>query len=343
MPALCCSWRIMRKRIFLAGLSILTIALLLVVLSKRTCPAKSMDSKLNFSFAYNLQLDNIPDNAKSIEIWIPVPSNNGVQKITDYRINSELPYNLYTDPEYGNRIAHFTTNGHIPKKLNVALNLDVVRFEQDGLNNNHQPESNDHPGNISRYLQPDILVPIDGQVKAEALQVVNDSLTPFQKIEAIYHHLFETMKYDKSGVGWGKGDALYACESRQGNCTDIHSLFIGMARSLGIPSRFIMGFPLPEEKTESAIAGYHCWAEFYIDGQGWVPVDISEAIKHPEKKEYFFGRLDPHRVAFTTGRDIKVNSGDTSHTLNYFIYPYVLVDGQPFTGASYNFSFAQKN
>ena len=74
-----------------------------------------------------------------------------------------------------------------------------------------------------------------------------------------------------------------------------------------------------------------------------MPVDISEAIKHPEKKDYFFGRLDPHRVAFTTGRDIKVNSGESSHTLNYFIYPYVVVDGQPFDGASYNFSYAQKN
>jgi len=116
-----------------------------------------------------------------------------------------------------------------------------------------------------------------------------------------------------------------------------------MARSLEIPSRFIMGFPLPQGKKSAEITGYHCWAEFYIEGRGWVPVDISEAIKNPEKKDYFFGRLDAHRVAFTTGRDIKLNSGESSHVLNYFIYPYVLVDGQPFDGTSYNFSYVQKN
>jgi len=333
----------MRKRILFTILTVLPAAFLLVTLERRDSPAKTLDTKLNFAFTYNLQLSEIPENSKTVEIWVPLPSTSGVQEIANYKINSELPYELYFDPEYGNRIAHFASNGHIPQNLDVAINLDVVRFEQDGLNHISKSETEDRLENLERYLQPDILVPIDGPIEAEAKKVVNGSLTPFQKIEAIYNHLFETMKYDKSGIGWGKGDALYACESRQGNCTDIHSLFIGMARSQGIPSRFIMGFPLPEDKSAAPIPGYHCWAEFYIDGQGWVPVDISEAIKHPDRKEYFFGRLDPNRVAFTTGRDIKVNSGETLHTLNYFIYPYVLVDGQPFTGASYNFSFAQKN
>jgi len=333
----------MPKKILLGVAVFVVLVLLLFPLERRECPAKTLDTKLNFAFTYKFQLGEIPENSKTVEIWVPLPSSSGVQEIANYEISSELPYELYFDPEYGNRIAHFASNGHIPKNLDVAINLDVVRFEQDGLNHLSKSETDSHTEELKRYLQPDLLVPIHGPIEAEAKRVVNGSLTPFQKIEALYNHLFETMKYDKSGIGWGKGDALYACESRQGNCTDIHSLFIGMARSQGIPSRFIMGFPLPEDKNEAPIAGYHCWAEFYIDGQGWVPVDISEAIKHPEKKEYFFGRLDPNRVAFTTGRDIKVNSGETSHTLNYFIYPYVLVDGQPFTGASYNFSFAQKN
>ncbi len=333
----------MHKRTFLAVLAILLIPLFLVALVKRESSAKVVDDKLNFTFTYKFQIDQLPENAGTVDIWVPLPSENGVQNVTNYKINSQLPYKLYTDSGYGNQFAHFTSNGEIPEPLKVDIQIDVVRSEQNGLNASSAHQSHNDSPNLERYLQPDLLVPIDGPIAEEARQVVNDSMTPFQKIEAIYNHLFETMKYDKSGVGWGNGDALYACEARKGNCTDIHSLFIGMARSQGIPSRFVMGFPLPQDKTESAIAGYHCWAEFYVDGQGWVPVDISEAIKHPEKKEYYFGRLDPHRVAFTTGRDIKVASGETTHTLNYFIYPYVLVDGQPFSGASYNFSFAQKN
>ncbi|MGH8015309.1 MAG: transglutaminase-like domain-containing protein [Candidatus Zixiibacteriota bacterium] len=313
------------------------------LVGNRDCPANVLEEHSCFTFSYNVRLENIPDSSKSVEIWVPLPSDNGVQQITNYRISSNLSYELYKDPEYDNQFVHFTSNGEFPKSFEVGLELDVVRSEQNGLTGTTAGNEHNSSNDLARFLKPDILVPIDGPIAEEAQQVIIGSLSPFQKIEAIYNHLFETMKYDKSGIGWGRGDALYACDARKGNCTDIHSLFIGMARSLGIPSRFIMGFPLPEDKSEAPIPGYHCWAEFYVEGQGWIPVDISEAIKHPEKKEYFFGRLDPYRVAFTTGRDIKVNSGETAHTLNYFIYPYVLVDGQPFAGATYNFSFAQKN
>ncbi len=63
----------------------------------------------------------------------------------------------------------------------------------------------------------------------------------------------------------------------------------------GIPARFEIGFPVPGA-AEGAIPGYHCWAEFFLDGVGWVPVDISEAWKDPKKHDYFFGTLDADRV-----------------------------------------------
>ena len=62
---------------------------------------------------------------------------------------------------------------------------------------------------------------------------------------------------------------------------------------------------------------------------GWVPVDTSEASLHPEKRDYFFGAVDPHRVLFTVGRDIRLEPPQAGDRLNYFIYPYVEVDGRP--------------
>ena len=96
------------------------------------------------------------------------------------------------------------------------------------------------------------------------------------------------MKYDKTGTGWGRGDTLWACDSKRRNCTDFHSLFMSMARSQGIPARFEIGFPIPAAKTSGEIPGYHCWSEFYLNRKGWVPVDISEAWKNQAKKDYYF-------------------------------------------------------
>ena len=61
-----------------------------------------------------------------------------------------------------------------------------------------------------------------------------------------------------------------------------------------------------------------------------MPVDTSEANKHPDQREYFFGAHDPHRVLFTVGRDIMLQPPQQGPPLNYFIYPYVEVDGKPF-------------
>jgi len=56
------------------------------------------------------------------------------------------------------------------------------------------------------------------------------SKTPLAKARAIYNYVIATMRYDKSGTGWGNGDAIWACTAKRGNCTDFHSLFIGMMR-----------------------------------------------------------------------------------------------------------------
>ena len=148
----------------------------------------------------------------------------------------------------------------------------------------------------------------------------------------------DTVVYDKSGAGWGHGDARYACDIRAGNCTDFHSLFIGQARSLGIPARFVMGLPLPDGVSEGVIAGYHCWAEFYVEGRGWVPIDASEASKRRQQQGAFFGGLDANRVEFTVGRDIAIARASAA-PLNYVIYPHVEIDGSTHDAVESRFSF----
>jgi len=147
------------------------------------------------------------------------------------------------------------------------------------------------------------------------------------------------MSYDKSGQGWGRGDIYWACDIKRGNCTDFHALFTGLNRAVGIPARFSIGFPIPPDRGEGEIGGYHCWASFWLPGYGWVPVDASEAKKHPDKREYFFGAHDENRVEFSRGRDIVLSPKQDGEPLNYFVYPYVEVDGKPWTKVEHTFHY----
>ena len=85
-----------------------------------------------------------------------------------------------------------------------------------------------------------------------------------------------------------------------------------------------MGFPIPSGK-EGKVKGYHCWADYYIDGEGWYPVDISEADKDPSKAEYFFGTVDESRVEMMIGRDFSLDEY-SSNPVNLFIYPLFLAE-----------------
>jgi len=56
-------------------------------------------------------------------------------------------------------------------------------------------------------------------------------------------------------------------------------------------------------------------------------------------KDHFFGAHDDNRVQFTMGRDLELNPKQNGKPLNYFIYPYVEVNGQEYPNVSDAFSF----
>jgi transglutaminase-like putative cysteine protease len=177
------------------------------------------------------------------------------------------------------------------------------------------------------YREPDRLVPLSGVIKEIADKESEGRASRDEKIHAFYDYVYRTMTYNKDGTGWGRGDAIWACTNKRGNCTDFHSLLIGMLRSQDIPARFLIGFPVPDGD-EGDVAGYHCWAEIYDDKHGWVPVDASEA-KKKNLKDAYFGTLPNDRIEFTLGRDLVLAPPQKGEPLNYFIYPYAEIDGRP--------------
>src|SRR5262249_52370761 len=152
---------------------------------------------------------------------------------------------------------------------------------------------------------PDKLVPISGK-PLSLLSSINLSENKLALARQLYDIVDDHVVYKKEGKGWGRGDTNWVCDNGYGNCTDFHSLFISLARSQGLPSRFEIGFSIPTDKPKGPIAGYHCWAWFHLKENGWIPVDISEADKHPELKEYYFGNLTADRMLFSVGRDLEL-------------------------------------
>lgn len=278
----------------------------------------------SFEFTYSATIKNIPYGAKELDVWIPYPQSSSCQKIDDVRFYPDGPLNIERDPDYKNAFIHIKKMQPLSSVINFKMSLKATRTEKKA----GFVVLGDAERELS--LKPNELVTINPCIKEMALNATKDKKTTPEKAKALYDFVLNYMSYDKTGEGWGRGDTEYACMEKKGNCTDFHSLFISLARAVGIPAKFEIGFLLPRDKQEGAIGGYHCWAEFYAEGIGWVPVDISEAWKDRAKADYFFGTFCENRIQFTQGRDIVLESNKDEKTLNFFIYPYAEVEGKRF-------------
>ena len=295
-----------------------------------------------FHLDYRITVKDVPATAHQLKLWAPVPHDDLWQQIEGLTISSPYKYTI-TAARNGNRMLHLEVNAPKERTFSLDLQFQASRKEhvQFRLLNGSRLTSGESEQALKPYLRPDRLVPINEQIRSWAQEVVNQAHahTDLDMARVIYNHVISTVKYDKSGEGWGRGDIYYACEKRRGNCTDFHAMFIGYCRALGIPARFAIGFPLPARRGTGIIAGYHCWAEFYAKGIGWVPVDASEAQKNPAKREYFFGAHDENRIELSKGRDLLLVPRQHGEPLNYFVYPYAEIDGKAFAGVEHNVTY----
>ena len=295
---------------------ILTVVFLAAAVATRAADnpgiVKGMDQ---FEFVYRVKLPEIKGEAR---VWLPLAKTDAFQTVTEEELSIPMKWEKVQDPDYGNDICVLYPQPSDSGKT-VEVRYRVVRKEKAAYSANS--------AEAARYLRPEKLVPIDETFRTLAEKAAAGKTDDLDRAKALYDHVMGRMRYDKSGTGWGRGDAKYACDVRTGNCTDFHSYFIALARSIGIPARFAIGATIPADRNEGTIEGYHCWAEFLADGR-WVPVDISEAWKNPKFADYYFGHNPANRFELTKGRDLVVDPGPQSGPINFLAYPLLEMNGE---------------
>jgi transglutaminase-like putative cysteine protease len=268
-----------------------------------------------FSFVYRYE---IPAISGAGRLWLPYARFTPAQEVTVARIEAPVPWRVLKEPRYGNQALYMEVSPEFSGET-IEVHYRVRRREV-------SPYPADPSEPSAPYLQAERLVPINDTFRGIAGKLVSDGDSELMRARELYKHAVATIRYARYGEGWGRGDAVYACDVQSGNCTDFHAYFIALARAAEVPARFIMGAAIPSERNQGGVDGYHCWAEFYADGQWW-PVDVSEANKHPMLADYYFGRNPANRFEFNRGRDLVFEPGPASGPINFLAYPVLEVDG----------------
>ena len=208
------------------------------------------------------------------------------------------------------------------------------------------------PPRVSRpeldyFLQPTRYVPTDGIVKDTALKATAGATSDIDKARGIYEWIVEHTFRDPKVRGCGRGDIRFMLESGDlgGKCADLNALYVGMARSVGLPARHVYGLRIAKSElgykslglaTDKATKGQHCRAEVYLREHGWVPVDPADVrkviLEEPpgnrplsdeivsHARERLFGSWEMNWMAYNYAHDVEL-PGSAGKPLVYFMYP----------------------
>src|ERR1700730_8455708 len=170
---------------------------------------KFSPSKRTFHFTYNFTVKDIPAGAKQVRVWIPVPQTDPHQAVRVIAVTAPSKTQLTNEPEYGNRMIYAEMQNPASGKAEFTLEYEVTRREYSRgdyaqLERKSRDKDKDQKPramsvSMNRLVAPDNLIPIDGKIKALAVDVTGSQTGTIAKAKAAYDYLFTNMRYEKTG------------------------------------------------------------------------------------------------------------------------------------------------
>lgn len=295
--------------------------------------ANTHDETARYRLRDEVVVTDVPKGAHLLEVWIRVPQTDANQQVLEVSVESDADLSLHYDREWGNAILY----GRVPSAMGFRAECFYEverRLAQVAADPARARSLRGTRAPYLRFLAPEKHVRVDEETRKRALELLGAEKNPVRQAKILYDHVTGYMTYDQERQSW-KGSTDHALVCQVGNCNDIHALYLSLCRSAGIPGRLVMGFAL-EGEDQCDLCGYHCWAETYVDGLGWLPVDASCACRYGHAG---FGSLDLNHVAFSRGRDLLLEPAQRGDRLLFFPSAYAEVDGAAFSGVERRLRF----
>jgi transglutaminase-like putative cysteine protease len=292
--------------------------------------------------------------AGTTRVWLPVPVvEDGSQKPLDNSWTGNAPaMRLAHDGKYGAAI--FCAEWAAPPAApTVELTSRFMTRDRAASLAKPDPSLRLDAADAKFFTAPTDLQPTDGIVRKTALEVTRGAKTDVEKARALYERIVDNTERNPKTRGCGVGDikAMLETGNLTGKCADLNALYVGLARSLGLPARDIYGIRVARSNfgyrslgaaTENVTRAQHCRAEVFLNGYGWVPVDPADVRKVvleekpqpttladpvvPPVRQKLFGAWEMNWLAFNTAHDVAL-PGSKGPKVGFFMYPQLETAG----------------
>lgn len=271
------------------------------------------------SVAINIPRNKLPASG-NVEFWIPLPLATASQKWPRVVSLSPEKY-LTTVPRLDGNIsfAHFSfPMEELESDLKINVEFSFSHYKQRFLVDPakvlpYEKDSAEYKEFTRSYANTSIT----SDIRKTAKRIVGKETNAYLAAQKIYRYIVNTIPYSQAPHATlqilGIPESVYVHEHGHGDCGAQSMYFSALCRALGIPARSTGGF-----QVVPGWAGPHFWAEFYLEGYGWIPVDPTVAetadwtgeITEQERrafKDYFFGNLDPYRFVIQKDVDMPLH------------------------------------
>jgi len=128
------------------------------------------------------------------------------------------------------------------------------------------------------------------RIREHALRITEGAVDNYYRADLLASYLRTEFTYTLTpGMPPSDRDFVdyFLFDSRVGYCTYFASAFVTMARSLGIPARYVEGFLVNGTPDEDGFIHVlnsmgHAWAEVYLEGYGWLRFDPTPPASTPD-------------------------------------------------------------
>jgi len=299
--------------------------------------AGQAETTTTYRVEQNVTLSDIPFGAKTVKFWISIPDNERYQDVLDFKVVSAPgKWSVVREPDRGNRFLLVETTNPLGNALTTKVAFTLRRrsvfTELDPAQAG--PITDSHRTLYAEELRKDAphmaVTPDIAALADKAAGAETNIATQARLLLGAVADYADHYSKDPTKPNCGIGDAGDCMTNTGGGCTDLHSLFIALARARGIPSRLQMGYRLREANAGKEVdPGYRCWAEYFVPGYGWVSADIVEAdAPNGLGRDRWFTGLTERRLWLNEGREFNLpGRAVTAHRVNTMIIGYAEIDG----------------
>ncbi|MDR2494509.1 MAG: IPT/TIG domain-containing protein [Spirochaetaceae bacterium] len=268
---------------------------------------KTFKDKRRYTVSYGVDIKAQAAHApNTLYLWVPRPVRSASQRLVDPPVSNIAPF----VENYQGTALFQLTDVAADAALRMTAIIEVYTVETAVQSPSQKPKPHDPSPVQAVYTLPSALIPADNPNVAALAQRITgagnagNEQSPYEKARRIYEWLLR-----EGGIRRASGDTGGALEALQEKRCDAYGaalLFCALARATQIPALPAAGVLV----YDSRAAVRHYWAEFWVEGLGWVPLDPALGAgagpegfpSREDAASYYFGSLDNRRITFSRGQ-----------------------------------------